>query len=110
MGAHNVENANKLEMQSPIESQRYQSHLQLQLSQISEPVPEPHNNISKFQHVFSERDLELVSTAFFVFYTARSSVCRVSGEGDINVHNINANAHNINNATVGMIKKENLII
>ncbi|CAL1677015.1 unnamed protein product [Lasius platythorax] len=60
LGAQNSENANRLELQSPTESQRFQSHLQLQLqNQISHPVLEqPHNNISKFQNVFSERDFE----------------------------------------------------
>lgn len=63
LGAHNSENANKLEMQSPTESQRFQSHLQLQLNQISHPAPEqPHNNISKFQNVFTERDFDFVSS------------------------------------------------
>lgn len=69
LGAQNSENANRLELQSPIESQRFQSHLQLQLqNQISHPVPEqPHNNISKFQNVFSERDFEFVSRIFFKY-------------------------------------------
>lgn len=63
LGAHNAENANKLELPSPTESQRFQSHLQLQLNQISHPVPEqPHNNISKFQNVFTERDFDFVSS------------------------------------------------
>jgi len=69
LGAQNSENANRLELQSPTESQRFQSHLQLQLqNQISHPVPEqPHNNISKFQNVFSERDFEFVSRTFFKY-------------------------------------------
>ncbi|XP_020286299.1 serine/threonine-protein kinase 3 isoform X1 [Pseudomyrmex gracilis] len=60
LGAQNSENTNKLELQSPTESQRFQSHLQLQLqNQIPHPVPEqPHNNISKFQNVFTERDFD----------------------------------------------------
>lgn len=68
LAAQNSENANRLELQnSPTESQRFQSHLQLQLqNQISHPVPEqPHNNISKFQNVFSERDFEFVSIKLF---------------------------------------------
>ncbi|KYQ57968.1 Serine/threonine-protein kinase 3 [Trachymyrmex zeteki] len=62
LGAHNMENANQLEQQSPIESHRFQSHLQLQLqNQISHPVPEqPYNNISKFQNVFTERDFDFL--------------------------------------------------
>lgn len=69
LGAQNSENSNRLELQSPTESQRFQSHLQLQLqNQISHPVPEqPHNNISKFQNVFSERDFEFVSKTFSYF-------------------------------------------
>lgn len=55
-----TENANRLELQNPSESQRFQSHLQLQLqNQIAHPVLEqPHNNISKYQNIFSERDFE----------------------------------------------------
>lgn len=70
LGAHNMENANKLEQQNPIESQRFQSHLQLQLqNQISHPMPEqPHNNISKFQNVFTERDFDFVSKLYFNIY------------------------------------------
>ena len=66
LGAHNMENANQLEQPSPIESHRFQSHLQLQLqNQISHPVPEqPYNNISKFQNVFTERDFDFVSKIF----------------------------------------------
>lgn len=66
LGAHNMENANKLEQQSPTESHRFQSHLQLQLqNQISHPAPEqPYNNISKFQNVFTERDFDFVSKIF----------------------------------------------
>ncbi|KYN34306.1 Serine/threonine-protein kinase 3 [Trachymyrmex septentrionalis] len=62
LGAHNMENANQLEQPSPIESHRFQSHLQLQLqNQISHPVPEqPYNNISKFQNVFTERDFDFL--------------------------------------------------
>lgn len=69
LGAQNSENVNRLELQSPTESQRFQSHLQLQLqNQISHPVPEqPHNNISKFQNVFSERDFEFVSRILFKY-------------------------------------------
>ncbi|CAK9802458.1 Serine/threonine-protein kinase 3 [Anthophora quadrimaculata] len=60
-GAHNQDNENKLELRSPTESQRFQSHLQLQLNQISHPVQEqPHNNISKFQNVFTERDFDFL--------------------------------------------------
>lgn len=53
---------NKLESQNVTENQRFQSHLQLQLSQISQPIQEqvPHNNISKFQNVFNERDFDFV--------------------------------------------------
>lgn len=62
LGAHNPDNESKLELRSPSESQRFQSHLQLQLNQISHPVQEqPHNNISKFQNVFTERDFDFVS-------------------------------------------------
>jgi len=70
LGAHNMENANKLEQQNPIESHRFQSHLQLQLqNQISHPMPEqPYNNISKFQNVFTERDFDFVSKIFFSIY------------------------------------------
>lgn len=51
-----------MEPQTPTESQRFQSHLQLQLNQISHPVPEqPQNNISKFQNAFTERDFDFVS-------------------------------------------------
>lgn len=66
----NSENANKLELQSSPESQRFQSHLQLQLqNQISHPVPEqPHNNMSKFQNVFTERDFDFVSWNLFQIY------------------------------------------
>lgn len=65
LGAHNAENASRVELQSPTESQRFQSHLQLQLNQISHPVPEqPQNNISKFQNVFTERDFDFVSSGF----------------------------------------------
>ncbi|CAK9832182.1 Serine/threonine-protein kinase 3 [Anthophora retusa] len=61
LGAHNQDNENKLELRSPTESQRFQSHLQLQLNQISHPVQEqPHNNISKFQNVFTERDFDFL--------------------------------------------------
>ncbi|CAK9802452.1 Serine/threonine-protein kinase 3 [Anthophora quadrimaculata] len=61
-GAHNQDNENKLELRSPTESQRFQSHLQLQLNQISHPVQEqPHNNISKFQNVFTERDFDFIN-------------------------------------------------
>lgn len=69
LGAHNMENANKLE-QSPTESHRFQSHLQLQLqNQISHPMPEqPYNNISKFQNVFTERDFDFVSKISIYFY------------------------------------------
>lgn len=59
---HNPESEKKIESPSIIESQRFQSHLQLQLNQISQPVPEqPHNNISKFQNAFTERDFDFVS-------------------------------------------------
>ncbi|CAK9832181.1 Serine/threonine-protein kinase 3 [Anthophora retusa] len=62
LGAHNQDNENKLELRSPTESQRFQSHLQLQLNQISHPVQEqPHNNISKFQNVFTERDFDFIN-------------------------------------------------
>jgi len=63
LGAQNTENA-KTELPSPSESQRFQSHLQLQLqNQISHPLLEqPHNNISKFQNVFTERDFDFVSS------------------------------------------------
>lgn len=65
----NSENANKLELQNSPESQRFQSHLQLQLqNQISHPMPEqPHNNISKFQNVFTERDFDFVSKIYFKY-------------------------------------------
>lgn len=54
---------NKLDLQNPVESQRFQNNLQLQLNQISHPLPEqPHNNISKFQNPFTERDFDFVST------------------------------------------------
>ncbi|KOX77898.1 Serine/threonine-protein kinase 3 [Melipona quadrifasciata] len=44
-----------------IEDNKFQSHLQLQLNQISHPVQEqPHNNISKFQNVFTERDFDFL--------------------------------------------------
>lgn len=58
--AQNSENTNRVELQNPSESQRFQSHLQLQLqNQISHPVLDPpHNNISKYQNIFSERDFE----------------------------------------------------
>ena len=66
LSAHNPEVENKIDLQNPIESQRFQSNLQLQLSQISHPVPEPpHNNISKFQNVFTERDFDFVSIFSF---------------------------------------------
>lgn len=59
---HNPEVEKKVELPIPNEAQRFQSHLQLQLSQISHPVPEPvHNNIAKFQNTFSERDFDFVS-------------------------------------------------
>lgn len=62
---HNPEVENKLDLQNPIESQRFQNNLQLQLNQISHPVPEPpHNNISKFQNAFTERDFDFVSIIF----------------------------------------------
>lgn len=52
----------KPEVQNPLESQRYQSHVQLQLNQISHPMPEPPmNNISKIQNVFNEREFDFVS-------------------------------------------------
>ncbi|KAF7991904.1 hypothetical protein HCN44_010705 [Aphidius gifuensis] len=58
---HNPEVEKKIELPIPNEAQRFQSHLQLQLSQISHPVPEPiHNNISKFQNTFSERDFDFL--------------------------------------------------
>lgn len=61
-----MENTNKLEQQSPTESHRFQSHLQLQLqNQIPHPMPEqPHHNIPKFQNVFTERDFDFVSKIF----------------------------------------------
>lgn len=59
-----MENANKLELQNPTESQRFQSHLQLQLNQISHPMPEqPHINVPKFQNVFTGRDFGFVSSS-----------------------------------------------
>jgi len=66
LGAQNSENA-KTELPSPSESQRFQSHLQLQLqNQISHPLLEqPHNNISKFQNVFTERDFDFVSSTLY---------------------------------------------
>lgn len=65
LGVHNQDNENKLELRSPTESQRFQSHLQLQLNQISHPIQEqPHNNISKFQNVFTERDFDFVSNKY----------------------------------------------
>lgn len=69
LAAQNSENANRVELQNPSESQRFQSHLQLQLqNQISHPVLEqPHNNISKYQNVFTERDFEFVSKTYFLF-------------------------------------------
>jgi hypothetical protein len=65
-GAQNSDNA-KTELPSPSESQRFQSHLQLQLqNQISHPLLEqPHNNISKFQNVFTERDFDFVSSTLY---------------------------------------------
>ncbi|XP_033210319.1 serine/threonine-protein kinase 3 isoform X3 [Belonocnema kinseyi] len=61
LAAQNAEVENKIDLQNPIESQRFQSHLQLQLSQISHPIPEPpHNNISKFQNAFTERDFDFL--------------------------------------------------
>ncbi|XP_066603830.1 serine/threonine-protein kinase 3 isoform X4 [Prorops nasuta] len=59
---NNAELETKRELQSPTESQRFQSHLQLQLSQISHPSPEqPRNNMSKFQNVFTERDFDFIN-------------------------------------------------
>lgn len=53
---------NKPEVQNQLESQRFQSHLQLQINQISYPIPEqPLNNISKMQNVFNEREFDFVS-------------------------------------------------
>ncbi|XP_011305610.1 serine/threonine-protein kinase 3 [Fopius arisanus] len=52
--------ADKVEIPTT-EAQRFQSHLQLQLNQISHPVPEQqHNNISKFQNAFNERDFDFL--------------------------------------------------
>lgn len=65
---HSPENVSKIELHNPTESQRFQSHLQLELNQISHPIPEqPHNNISKFQNVFIERDFDFVSLLFKLF-------------------------------------------
>ncbi|XP_046413981.1 serine/threonine-protein kinase 3 isoform X3 [Neodiprion lecontei] len=62
LAAHSTETEPKVEQQSPTESQRFQSHLQLQLNQISCPVQEPaHNNISKFQNAFTERDFDFIN-------------------------------------------------
>ncbi|XP_057337097.1 serine/threonine-protein kinase 3 isoform X2 [Microplitis mediator] len=58
---HNTEAENKVDPPTPTESQRFQSHLQLQLNQISHPIPEPpHNNIPKFQNAFTERDFDFL--------------------------------------------------
>lgn len=65
LAGHNPEPETKLDLQNPTESQRFQSHLQLQLNQISHPIQEPpHNNVAKFQNAFSERDFDFVSIAF----------------------------------------------
>lgn len=65
---HNAELENKFDLQNPTESQRFQSHLQLQLNQISQPIQEPQmNNMPKFQNAFSDRDFEFVSIVVFFF-------------------------------------------
>ena len=64
---HNAECENKLDLQNPTESERFQSHLQMQLNQISHPIQEiPHNNMPKFQNAFSERDFDFVSSTIFI--------------------------------------------
>ncbi|KAJ8669590.1 hypothetical protein QAD02_000849 [Eretmocerus hayati] len=56
----------KPEVQNPTEAQRFQNHLQMQLNQISHPIPEqPVNNVPKIQIVFNEREFDFLKFLSF---------------------------------------------
>ncbi|XP_058794392.1 serine/threonine-protein kinase 3 [Phymastichus coffea] len=62
----NPELETKTEVQNQLDDQRFQSHLQSQLNQISHPMPEtPLNNISKLQNVFNEREFDFLKFLSF---------------------------------------------
>lgn len=59
-----------------MDSQKFQSQLQAQLSQISHPMPEqPLNNISKMQNVFNDSEFSFVSTLKVFIIKFKSIFC-----------------------------------